>query len=920
MFEKSKDDTCYIAQQRKGKHGAYYEYASVKDARWFVEILKGVAAKDRNFYELLTADSKTRLYLDVEWFEDPPADDIDTSPDSSWVTDTMRSGTNTLQDILEGFRDTIDEPAMTGDINVTIGSRWSTRADGSKAFKHSYHVVFPRVYFETHDQGMRHWVKKTVSALPCATSADGTCRVDLAVYTKNRAMRIFGCCKLGSTVALQALMIDDDYTIEFDNMSTNDILGYMIKPDPVDDNFIVYSNEDVGYTPKTARAPRRKRKASELTDSGISEDHPDNDDTWDMTERTAPLRAALERKLVAFGYVGADIFHPETYGYTFRYDHVNHAEPLDLPFFETFHTNNSYVKLDVDNDVVTVGTHSPTNKYRNSGPLCTYSSIHNEINGVQKPLFFNAIKCAEILNIKGKKEAFKYMSQNVHFVKNNGKPTVVMMGHDGRDCCVYLHLQRSWKRDDVEAHPILFDDSNNEKIALEDEIATIEAALAATDPAPSTEGKRQQTAKRKRATKKLTAEMDRLANREKESITLPALAQEFSATPGFSYNTMVFRPDLPYPDAGSYQLNQFRGYAAERLLPKYPDRYPDEIAPWLWHVRHILCSDHEELYNYVLNWYLWPLSHPKRKIGSALVLLGKPGCGKGASEAMIQATIGAEYCITVGDNSSLTGQFNGHMANKLWIHASELDSGGAAFCHANALKRLITDEVGATERKGIDRVKDFSIASIVMISNELEAVRVANHDRRYQIVEVSDDKIGDKAYFDILAKTTRDPKAQVELYRMAQERKAVLHATQFSGEDNIIPTRARNRLQLSGLDVTTAFFLNQLLETNMSWFLGLQKLNGSPSPDLTWPLLFTASEVWGALKMFAEDQNCTRECDFLSERKLSTRLASMFGDTKQCGRYNTRRRYHRVHSLAAYRLALPKNLVSDANFDNNIIN
>ena len=154
-------------------------------------------SENKNLYEVVKAENPRRHYFDVEW-----------------LADTDKEGTDILKKILTCF---IEFAGLEGDtpLYVSQGSRWK----GENKYKHSYHVVFRDVLFKNlsdHSRYMKAF-RQHVAQSPYANdlaqiseykSMTRRCfnyYYDIAVYTKNRLMRLPGQCKPEMDVPLTTL-------------------------------------------------------------------------------------------------------------------------------------------------------------------------------------------------------------------------------------------------------------------------------------------------------------------------------------------------------------------------------------------------------------------------------------------------------------------------------------------------------------------------------------------------------------------------------------------------------------------------------------------------------------------------------------------------------------------------------------------
>lgn len=183
------------------------------------------------------------------------------------------------------------------------------------------------------------------------------------------------------------------------------------------------------------------------------------------------------------------------------------------------------------------------------------------------------------------------------------------------------------------------------------------------------------------------------------------------------------------------------------------------------HIDQVVCNGDKNLTEYVLNWIAFTYQHPDRPARVALVLRGKKGCGKGTLGHFLMNSWGV-HGVHISNSKHLVGNFNGHLADKCFLFADE------AFYSGNRadepiLKSLITEPTMMVERKGIDAQQERNYLKVFMATNSEYAVPASKDERRYCVLDVSGEYIGDKSYFDRLYKTCNDKEAQSNfLYEM----------------------------------------------------------------------------------------------------------------------------------------------------------
>lgn len=204
---------------------------------------------------------------------------------------------------------------------------------------------------------------------------------------------------------------------------------------------------------------------------------------------------------------------------------------------------------------------------------------------------------------------------------------------------------------------------------------------------------------------------------------------------------VVFRP-LPYgakllPD--SY-FNTWQGLAVE---PKAGD--------WLLikkHLLEVICNHETPLYDYIIKWIAYKIQNPHKQAGSAVVLRGKKGSGKGTLGHFLKRLYGS-HGKHISNSEHLTGKFNAHLADCCFLFADEAFFSGDKRGE-NALKALITEPTLIIERKGFDAIEQQNYLQILMATNEQWAIPASTDERRYCVVDVPDTKIGDRDYFKAL--------------------------------------------------------------------------------------------------------------------------------------------------------------------------
>lgn len=201
-----------------------------------------------------------------------------------------------------------------------------------------------------------------------------------------------------------------------------------------------------------------------------------------------------------------------------------------------------------------------------------------------------------------------------------------------------------------------------------------------------------------------------------------------------TFENIVFDPNRP----GNYDLNYniFKGFA---MLP-----HRGNCSLYWKHVKEVICSDHEESYQYVRKWMACVVQKPTL-LATALVLRGLQGTGKNRFVECFGKLFGS-YFLTVTSLEHIIGKFNSHLKYAYLIHANEALWGGSRK-EIGALKAVITDPTIIIEGKGKDALPIDNCRHLIVSSNEEWAVPIDLDDRRFFVLNISSHRKGDELYF-----------------------------------------------------------------------------------------------------------------------------------------------------------------------------
>lgn len=199
------------------------------------------------------------------------------------------------------------------------------------------------------------------------------------------------------------------------------------------------------------------------------------------------------------------------------------------------------------------------------------------------------------------------------------------------------------------------------------------------------------------------------------------------------YKNIGFYPkDVP---SGHYNL--WSGFAVEPTL--------GDCSLYLDHIRDNISNGNAEINNYIIAWMADVVQNPDKLIGTALVLRGAMGVGKGVFANIFGSLFGRHY-ISLSQSNQLVGRFNGHLKDKVLLHADEAFWGGDKSAEGN-LKSLVTEPYITIEEKGLNAYSAKNHLHMIFSTNNDWAVPAGPQERRFFVIDVGDKHMQDSKYF-----------------------------------------------------------------------------------------------------------------------------------------------------------------------------
>lgn len=166
---------------------------------------------------------------------------------------------------------------------------------------------------------------------------------------------------------------------------------------------------------------------------------------------------------------------------------------------------------------------------------------------------------------------------------------------------------------------------------------------------------------------------------------------------------------------------------------------------FLKHIKEVICRGNEDYYNWTIDWCADFIQYPSCPKGTAIVMRGGEGTGKGTFASAIGELAGVHYRHLIDDNH-LLNHFNAHMIDALFVFADEITWGGNRKT-AGKLNGIVTETHLLGERKGVDAVPYRNMMRMMIASNSEWIIPAGTDSRRWFVLDMLEDKKGDIQYF-----------------------------------------------------------------------------------------------------------------------------------------------------------------------------
>lgn len=231
-----------------------------------------------------------------------------------------------------------------------------------------------------------------------------------------------------------------------------------------------------------------------------------------------------------------------------------------------------------------------------------------------------------------------------------------------------------------------------------------------------------------------------------------------------TYDNIDFLP--PPTKAPKTTFNTWKGFKAQNIDVTIPTEKRAELLSPIYNHMSIICNHHEQSFRFLKYWVADLIQRPGELRGYALCFQSDEGTGKSTfiSEFLGKRIIGDLYYWE--SSNAVQDLFEKHsnaFHNRILVNIDEPKPFDLRN-NADRFKSLITNNRQRLENKNQDSRQVNSCARYVISTNNEDVLKISSNDRRFTIIECSNEKIGDEDYFNNLYEIMDNPEVQKAFY------------------------------------------------------------------------------------------------------------------------------------------------------------
>ena len=254
---------------------------------------------------------------------------------------------------------------------------------------------------------------------------------------------------------------------------------------------------------------------------------------------------------------------------------------------------------------------------------------------------------------------------------------------------------------------------------------------------------------------------------EKKDKNVEFITEWFKDADKRQYDNMDIFPKASLCPSHTY--NMWRPYPVENAKDDIDIEKCEKALEYFRNHIKVLCNHEDEVYKFVEMWIAQMFQYPEHK-SMELVFISGEGAGKGMFLQFFKTIMGGNKKVweVTDPQRDLYGNFNGMLRDAMIVCCNEANKAGT-YNKNDQKKALITDETININIKGGRNYTMNSYQRFLTFTNN--ACPVVPNKRRDCIINSSDEKIGDKEYFNDGFKYANDIGACKYIYNYFMEAK-----------------------------------------------------------------------------------------------------------------------------------------------------
>jgi hypothetical protein len=194
----------------------------------------------------------------------------------------------------------------------------------------------------------------------------------------------------------------------------------------------------------------------------------------------------------------------------------------------------------------------------------------------------------------------------------------------------------------------------------------------------------------------------------------------------------------------SNAFNLWRPFVMELYTKPYiPNK---EAVDFILNHIKILCDNDIVIYDYLIGWIAQMIQFPEIKT-VVITMISNEGAGKGTLMKLFARMLGSKKILETSTPSrDVFGSFNSLMSDYFLVNLNEL-SKAETKGNEGQFKQMVTDGKLIINSKGVAQYQIDSYHRFFITTNNFDPINTKKDDRRNVIIRSSDEKIGDKDYF-----------------------------------------------------------------------------------------------------------------------------------------------------------------------------